>query len=221
MRYIPGTMTLPPGEPDSPNAVAAWVRERSREHDPYAAVSDASDAHTIEHGPDCTVYATSSGPLLGALAAATHAERILEVGTGLGYSTLWLADGAAPDGIVDSIERDLTHIDLARGVFAQHGVSARIRLHHGSAIEVLPRLPGPYDLIFSDSDVDEYADTLQHFIRLLRTGGLLITSNLFLGQYTADVPGIEQAIAYRQRIITDARLRTAFTPTGLALSVRV
>jgi predicted O-methyltransferase YrrM len=214
-------MTLPPGEPDSPHAVAAWVRERSREHDRYAAISDASDAHRIEHGPACTVYATSSGPLLGALAAATHAKRILEIGTGLGYSALWLADGSAPHGIVDSIERDAAHIDLARDVFARHGIDTRVRLHHGSAIEVLPRLPGPYDLIFSDSDVDEYADTLEHSVRLLRTGGLLITSNLFLGQYTADVSGIDQAIAYRDRIIDDARLRTAFTPTGLALSVRV
>jgi predicted O-methyltransferase YrrM len=214
-------MALPPGEPDSPAAVAAWVRERSREHDPYAAVFDASDAHRLQHGPDCTVYATSSGPLLGALAAATHAKRILETGTGLGYSALWLADGSAPDGIVDSIERDAAHIELARGVFERHGVDARVRLHHGSAMDVLPRLPGPYDLIFSDSDVDEYADTLEHVVRLLRTGGLLITSNLFLGQYTADVPGIEQAIAYRGRIIDDRRLRTAFTPTGLALSVRV
>ena len=78
----------------------------------------------------------------------------------------------------------------------------------------------PFDLIFNDSDLDEYEALLGHFIRLLRPGGLLITSNLFLGQYTDALPEIEQAIAYRRRLVEDTALRTAFTTSGLALSVR-
>jgi predicted O-methyltransferase YrrM len=213
-------MPLPQNEPDSPEAVAAWVRARTRQHDRFAAVFDQSEQHRQEHGADCTVYPTSSGPLLGALVEATHARRILEVGCGLGYSALWLADGALPDGHVDTIEKDDAHADIARDNAAEYGFDDMITVHAGRAVDVLPHLDGPYDLVFCDGDLDEYAACLAHFVRLLRHGGLLITSNLFLGVYTDDLPGIQQAIEYRERILDDPRLRTAFTLTGLALSVR-
>lgn len=211
-------MPLPPDEPRSPDAVAAWVRGHTR--DRFAGVYAASEAHRAGHGPDCTVYPSSNGPLLAVLAAATHAQRILEVGGGLGYSALHLADGASPDGVVWSIEKDELHVGLALEQIEAHGLRGRITMHPRRAIEILPELSGPFDLIFNDAELDEYDAMLDHFLRLLRPGGLLITSNLFLGQYTDDLPGIEQAVAYRRRIVEDPRMRTAFLRSGLALSVR-
>ncbi len=213
-------MPLPPNEPNTPEAVAAWVRARTRRHDRFAAVFDQSERHRQEHGADCTVYPTSSGPLLGALVEATGARRILEAGCGLGYSALWLADGALPDGHVDTIEKEESHAELARANADEHGFDDMITVHTGRTADVLPRLAGPYDLVFCDSDLDEYAACFEHFVRLLRHGGLLITSNLFLGVYTDELPEIQQAIDYRERILDDPRLRTAFTLSGLALSVR-
>lgn len=211
-------MPLPPDEPRTPDAVAAWVRGHT--HDRFVGVYTASEAHRVEHGPSCTVYPSSNGPLLAVLAAACDARRILEVGSGLGYSALHLADGASPDGVVWSIERDELHARLAMQQIAAHGFGGRITVHARRASEMLPELPGHFDLIFNDAELDEYEMMLGHFIRLLRPGGLLITSNLFLGQYTDDMPGIEQAVAYRRRILEDPRLRTAFMRSGLALSVR-
>jgi predicted O-methyltransferase YrrM len=210
----------PTGEPNSSGAIAAWIRAQTRARDRFADVYDASERHREEHGPECTVYPTGSGPLLGTLAAATGAKRILEVGCGLGYGALWLAYGSAPDGRVESIEPDAGHAELAQRHLDQEAYADRIALHPGRGAEVLPKLTGPYGLIFCDSDLDEYGAYLDHFARLLRPGGLLITSNLFLGQYGPDIPGLDQAAAYRLQILDDKRLLTAFLKGGMALSVR-
>ena len=214
-------MPLPPGEPNTPEAVSAWVREQARVRDAFADVYAASEEHRQGHGASCTVYPTGSGPVLGTLVAATGAKRILEVGCGLGYSALWLAFSSSPDGLVDTIEQDSIHTDLAGKNFQDLGYGQRITVHAGRGAEVLPRLAGPYDFIFCDGDIDEYLTDREHFIRLLRPGGLLATSNLFLGQYAPDIPGLDQAAAYRLRILDDERLLTAFLPGGMALSVRI
>ena len=214
-------MPLPPEEPTSSEAVAAWIRTQTRAHDRYAAVFDASEQHRIEHGDGCDVYPSSSGPLLGAIAAAAGARRILEVGCGLGYSALWLADGAGPDGTVETCEKSTLHAELARRHFDANDASSRIVIHQGRALDVLANLHEPYDLIFADGDPDEYLADLDHFLRLLRPGGTLVTSNLFLGVYVPDAPWLADAAKYRARILDDPRLRTVFLPDGKALSVRI
>lgn len=89
----------------------------------------------------------------------------------------------------------------------------------GSGSAVLPTLEGPYDLVFSDGDPEEMPFDLQHVLRLLRPGGLLVSANLFLAQFVPDLPGIPQMAEYRGRILEDDRLLTAMIPGGLALSV--
>jgi predicted O-methyltransferase YrrM len=84
---------------------------------------------------------------------------------------------------------------------------------------VLPGPDGPYDLIFSDGDPEEMPLDLDHFLRLLRPGGLLVSANLFLAQFVPDLPGIDQMAEYRQRLLDDDRVLTAIVPGGLALSV--
>ncbi len=212
-------MPLPRDEPTSPEAVARWIREQTAAVDRFTHIYKASEAHRERHGPRCSVYPTSSGPALGVLAAATGAKRILELGCGLGYSALWLAFGSSPDGFVETIERDPNHAALARRNVLEEGYERRITVHDGPGVDVLARVTGPYDLIFNDGDLEEYQVDLDHFFRLLRPGGLLASSNLFLGQYRADLPGLDMGAAYRLLILEDPRLLTAFLPGGLALSV--
>lgn len=213
-------MPVPPSEPDSAEAIGSWIAERFSAHDRFRHVDEASERHREAHGPECTVYASGSGPMLGTLAAATGASRILEVGCGLGYSALWLAFGSSTDGRVETIECDPTHAALAREHFAREGFAERITVLHGRAADLLPGLTGPFDLIFCDGDPDEFSAYLDLFLRLLKPGGLLITSNLFLGQYSLDIPGLEQAAAYREWLLREERLATAFLRGGMAISVR-
>jgi predicted O-methyltransferase YrrM len=198
-----------PGEPDSPAAVAAFIERETRARDRFADVYARSEAHRAEHG--CDLYPSGDGPLLGALAAATGAGRILEIGCGLGYSALRLADGAGAAAHVDTIERDPAHAALARAELARAEVGARIELHEGDAAKLVAGLRGPYDLAFVDCDPDAYLALL---------GALPVSSNLFLGQYAPDLPGLAVTAAYRTRILDDGDRRTGFRPGGKALSMR-
>jgi predicted O-methyltransferase YrrM len=199
-------------EPTSAEDVAAWIAGWRRERDPFEHVRLASEEHRLAHGQGCSVYPTASGPLIGVLAAATGARRILEIGTGLGYSSLWLAVGGAS---VETIERDPEHAELARANVAE----ARVTVLHGAASDVLPGLEGPYELVYSDADPREMPEALDQVVRLLRPGGVLISSNLFLGQYVPDLPDLDRMAEYRGLLIDDDRLLTAFAPGGLAVSL--
>ena len=203
-------MTIPAGEPTSAEAVRSWIAANAR--DRYESVRDESERHREAHGRGCTVYPTASGPLLGVLVAATAASRVLEVGTGLGYSALWLASAGAH---VDTVEQDEGHAVLAEENLA--GMDVEILV--GPGADVLPTLRPDYDLIFSDGEPVEFETDLDHFERLLRAGGLLVSANLFLGQYSAEVEGLEHAAVYRRRLLDETRFTTSILCDGLALSV--
>jgi predicted O-methyltransferase YrrM len=204
-------------EPTSAEGVAQWIQTAQRQRDPFEHVRLASHEHRESHGAGCSVYPTSSGPLLSVLAAAVAAERILEVGSGLGYSALCLA--LRSRGKVETIERDAGHARLAEQAIQRDGYGDRVRVLLGRSLDVLPGLNGPYDLIFSDGDPEEMPLDLEHFLRLLRPGGLLVNSNLFLAQFVPDLPDIDQMAEYRQRLLNDDRLLTTIVPGGLAISV--
>jgi predicted O-methyltransferase YrrM len=204
-------------EPTSAESVAEWIQTAQRRRDPFEHVRLASHEHRESHGAGCSVYPTSSGPLLSVLAAAVAAERILEVGSGLGYSALCLARGSR--GVVETIERDTEHTALAERTILREGYGDRIRVLRGWAADVLPGLDGPYDLIFSDGDPEELPQDLDHFLRLLRPGGLLLSANLFLAQFVPDLTAVDQMAEYRQRLLDNGRLLTTIVPGGLAVSV--
>jgi predicted O-methyltransferase YrrM len=205
-------------EPTSAESVAQWIQTAQRQRDPFEHVRLASHEHRESHGAGCSVYPTSSGPLLSVLAAAVAAGRILEVGSGLGYSALCLA--LRSGGKVETVERDAEHARLAEQTILREGYGDRIRVLPGRGADVLPGLDGAYDLIFSDGDPEEMPLDLEHFLRLLRAGGLLVSANLFLAQFVPDLPAIDQMAEYRRRILDDERLLTAIASGGLALSFR-
>ena len=149
--------------------------------DPFADVRKATDAHRARHR--CPAYPYRRGPLLGTLAAAVQAQRILELGTALGYTSLCFAQGA-PDAAIDTIERDPEHVELARKNIAAARLDHRITVHQGDFAAILPKLDPGYDVAFFDGHTPVPALHLT-LGKLLRTGGLLITANLNHGG-TAD-----------------------------------
>lgn len=213
-------LTMPPAnEPKSAEAVLQWIEAHTHANDRFAHVAEKYDSHRAAHG--CyDVYPYSNGALLGTLAAAHMARRILEVGGGLGYSALWFAYGAGPGSLVESIERDPTHAAIAREHFTAAGLSDRVKIFEGIGAEVLPALNDSYDVTYFDTDPAESLLDLEQFQRLLKPGGLLISANLFLGQYAPDLPGLEKTAEYRERILDDARWLTTFLLDGTAISVK-
>jgi len=209
------------GEPNNLQEAINWVDNATRASDRFRQVWEASHRHREQHRGDCTVYPSSDGPLLGAMASAAGAKRILEVGCGLGYSALWLAHGAGPQARVETIEGDPSHAAVAEGNFAAEGLAGQITILSGRAAAVMAKLKGPYDLIYFDGNPDEAIDDLDQFERLVRPGGLLLSANLFLGVYVPDIPGLEKTAEYRQRITNTDRWLTAWLHTGSkAFSIR-
>ena len=146
---------------------------KSVTRDPWQHVRRETDQHRSAHG--CWAYPHADGRLIGVLAAATDAKRILELGTALGYSALWLAHGAS-SAHVDTIERDPEHIALARRAIAAAGLEARITVHKGEFSDVTPTLRAGYDVAFFDGYAPALPE-LDGLKALLRPGGLLISAN--------------------------------------------
>ena len=120
-----------------------------------------------------------TGEFLSVLIRVMSAQRVLEIGTSNGYSTLWLASAAhSVNGMVTTVERSDYKVSLARQTFSRSGLADRITLVHEDATLFLERsLDESFDLLFLDSDRTEYPGWWAHLKRVLRPGGLLVVDN--------------------------------------------
>ncbi len=118
------------------------------------------------------------GKLLHLLARATGARRILEVGTLGGYSTIWLARALPPDGRLVTLEVDPRHAQVARSNLARAGLDGLVELVEGRALDTLPTLTGPFDLVFVDADKPSNPAYLEHALRLTRPGSMIVVDNV-------------------------------------------
>jgi predicted O-methyltransferase YrrM len=122
------------------------------------------------------------GKFLHLVARMIGARRILEIGTLGGYSTIWLARALPPGGQVVSLEYDPHHATVARANIARAGLSERVDLRVGVALDTLPRLEAeggdPFDLIFIDADKPNNAAYLRWAVKLSRPGSVIIGDNV-------------------------------------------
>ena len=171
------------------------------------------------------------GALLQVLATAVGARRILEIGTAIGYSTIWLARGLAEDGMLLSMEVDPARAATARRNLERAGLASRANVMIGDAQRLLAKVAGPFDVIFQDGSKLLYGPLLDPLVERLRPGGILITDNVLWGGDV--VPGFNQkpvnnsedtrAIAeYNRALTAHAALATAIVPLrdGVAISVK-
>lgn len=132
--------------------------------------------HKQEHGCGGVPYDHSD--VLMALVSAGGCMKILEVGTGLGYTAACMARGNG-NAHIDTIDQDASHIEIAKENWQQLNVVNSITTHFGKAEGILKILDREYDLIFFDGYVPQ-RKMLVEFERLLKNGGILVTANLFL-----------------------------------------
>ena len=177
--------------------------------------------HRLEHnyvGPDgselgdCNVYPSSPGlgPLWPFLVATFGFRRFLEVGCGLGYTAALMAEAGGPNIQVDTIESVKEHADLADAELASRGLSDRVSVLRGRALDVLPALREPYDVIFLDGGWWEYPEMLPDLARLTRVGGLLVSDNLFslFSDWAQGMDGSEAVKRYLSDLVADPQFVT-------------
>jgi predicted O-methyltransferase YrrM len=126
------------------------------------------------------------GPLVGRLlynlAKASQSRKILEIGTAIGYSGIWLARAVAPvKGSVTTIDMDPERVKIAKNNISEAGLGRVVKLIEGNALKVLPTLKEEFDLIFLDSDKDVYPDAFKMSAPMLRKGGLFLADNALWG----------------------------------------
>jgi caffeoyl-CoA O-methyltransferase len=115
--------------------------------------------------------------MLAFFVQVSGAKRIFEMGSAIGYSTIWLARAAGPKGKVIYTDGDAEKARRAKDYFRRAGVAKRIEVRVGNAHDLLQKTPGKFDLIFNDVDKHQYPDSLRVALPKLRRGGLFITDN--------------------------------------------
>ena len=120
----------------------------------------------------------TQGRLLELLARAVRARSILELGTLGGYSTIWLARGLVEGGRLVTLEAVPEYVEVARANLERAGVAHLVELRVGPALDTLPRLDGPFDLIFVDADKGSNPEYLGEALRLSRPGTLIVADNV-------------------------------------------
>ncbi|HXO62132.1 MAG TPA: O-methyltransferase [Candidatus Acidoferrales bacterium] len=115
--------------------------------------------------------------ILALLVQISGAKRIFELGSAIGYSTIWLARAAGPQAEITYTDGDPKNAKRAKAYFKRAGVAPQIRVETGDALTLLKKTPGEFDLIFNDINKREYPDAAKQSLPRLRRGGLFITDN--------------------------------------------
>ena len=188
-----------------------WV-----EVDQYIAERLLGDAPAIDRG-DLPPHEVSppQGALLELLARLTGARSVLEIGTLAGYLTAWLARALPPGGRIVTLEAEPRYAAVARRNLA----GLPVELIEGPALETLPRLDGPFDLVFIDADKRSNAEYLRWALRLSRPGTLIVADNVVRGGAVTDAAGEDPSVrgvrAFFDAIAAEPRLRaTAIQTVG-------
>ncbi|MCC3246212.1 O-methyltransferase [Methylocystis sp. WRRC1] len=147
------------------------------------------------------------GKLLHILSRALRARRILEIGTLGGFSTIWLARALEPGGKVVTVEFDPRHAEVARANIAREGLTDRVDLRVGAALDILPKIEaegaGPFDLSFIDADKANNAAYFNWALKMSRPGALIIVDNVVRDGAVAD-PSTKEDSALGARTLFDA-----------------
>jgi predicted O-methyltransferase YrrM len=164
------------------------------------AVLEGALAATRAAGLPEIQVSPAQGKWLHLLAKAVGARRVLEVGTLAGYSTIWLARALPREGRIVTLEIDPRHAAVAEQNLARAGVAQRAEVLVGPALDALPRLEGPFDLVFIDADKENNAAYFDHALRLSRPGTVIVVDNVVREGTVLDATSRDGQVAGTRRL---------------------
>jgi caffeoyl-CoA O-methyltransferase len=165
------------------------------------------------------------GRFLSLLSHLIAPKTIVEIGTYTGYATLSLAEGLAEEGIIHTIDHNEELVSIQKRYFKKSPFTSKIKGHLGKALELLPQIEGPYDLVFIDADKENYDAYFEEVLPKMRQGGLIISDNvIWSGKVLRNADPSDQATTalkkYNDKLRSDHRIQTTLIPLrdGLTLS---
>ena len=173
--------------------MTAFIRSLEGPEDPFLGQLETDARRT-----GVPVIRPEMKSFLRVLIALHKPQRILEVGTAVGFSALLMAMAASEDARIVTIEREEDRILQAQKNFSMHPAGAKIELLQGDAADILPGLSGSFDMIFMDAAKGQYIHFLPDILRLLVQGGLLVSDNVL---QEGDIIESHYAVERRNRTI--------------------
>jgi len=164
------------------------------------------------------------GQLLRILVRMKKPQHIVEVGTNIGYSVIVMGRECGRETVLETIEIDRDILNTAKGFVAEAKLACEVRFHEGAALEVIPRLSGPFDFVFIDCVKTEYEKYLDGLMPKLERGAVIVCDNLLWGGEVAG--GRRDAITnalrrFNRRLATDPVLNTIVLPLGDGTGISV
>ena len=161
-----------------------------------------------------------AGNLMSLLAKTIHAKRVLEIGSGYGYSALWFARAVGKDGKVYCTEGNLERIKMAKEYLTRAEMWERVEYFHGFAQDFVAQAEGEFDIIYNDADKAQFPSLFETFEQHLRPGGYYIADNAIwsgrpAGVNVGDVDPlwIKGVIEHNKMVFEHANYEAAIVPT--------
>ncbi len=170
------------------------------------------------------------GPLVGRflyqMAKVSNAGKILELGSGYGYSAFWFSRALGNKGQITLTDLEEDNRELAYEYFKRGRLKSRFTFHVGDALVIARKLTGTYDIIFNDIEKEDYPMTINVAAKLLRPGGLFITDNIIWDGLVFDPAARDRGTRgirkFTRQLYGDSRFFTTVIPLrdGLTLAVK-
>jgi predicted O-methyltransferase YrrM len=164
--------------------------------------------------------------VLQQLALMINARTVFELGSAIGYSTIWWAQAVGDSGRVIYTDSDSKNVERARGYFGRAGVTKQIELCTGDALEVLSEQKEQFDIIFNDVDKEDYPRVLRLVAPRLRKGGLFVTDNVLWSGRVAEKnptdPRTKAVLEFNRKLYDSKEFYTTISPIrdGLAVALK-
>ena len=168
------------------------------------------------------------GNFLAIISKLIKPFNVLEIGTYTGYSTLCIAKGLNPGGMIHTIDKNEELLQIQNKYFEKSGLRNQIKQYTGDATAIIPKLKFDFDMVFLDADKENYVKYLELISPILKPGGVLLTDNVLWHGKILESPENQDRVTrlidnFNKKILEDKSLKTVMLPIrdGISLTLKL
>ena len=168
------------------------------------------------------------GNFLAIISKLIKPFNVLEIGTYTGYSTLCIAKGLNPKGMIHTIDKNEELLQIQNKYFEKSGLRSQIKQYTGDALAIIPKLKFDFDMVFLDADKENYVKYLELISPILKPGGVLLTDNVLWHGKILESPENQDRVTrlidnFNKKILEDKSLKTVMLPIrdGISLTLKL